>query len=235
MPDVEPFHKAFPDGPAVRGFLHRPAVADRNAASRDALILTHGAGSNSQSPLLVALASAFVEAGFVVLRCDLAFRQARSKGPPLGTAESDRLGLRRAVESIRELTSQEPVAQTAARKGVFLGGHSYGGRQASMLAADEPGLVDGLLLLSYPLHPPRKPDQLRTAHLHNLQTPALFVHGSRDPFGSFEEMQEALRLIPATTKLLLIEGAGHELEPRAAPQVVSAFQQLFSPPHEPPA
>ena len=84
---------------------------------------------------------------------------------------------------------------------VFLGGHSYGGRQSTMLCADQPGLVDGLLLLSYPLHPPRKPDQLRVQHLPKLQTPALFVHGTRDPFGSPEEMEAALSLIPAKTRL----------------------------------
>jgi predicted alpha/beta-hydrolase family hydrolase len=94
---------------------------------------------------------------------------------------------------------------------VFLGGHSYGGRQASMLAAAEPGLVDRLLLLSYPLHPPQKPGDLRTGHFSHLQTPALFVHGMRDGFGSIDEMEMALKLIPAQTELLPIAGAGHEL------------------------
>jgi predicted alpha/beta-hydrolase family hydrolase len=94
---------------------------------------------------------------------------------------------------------------------MFLGGHSYGGRQSSMLCADQPDLVDGLLLLSYPLHPPRKPDQLRIQHLPNLHTPALFVHGTRDPFGTAEEVESALKLIPAKVHLLRIEGAGHDL------------------------
>ena len=80
-----------------------------------------------------------------------------------------------------------------------------------MLAAEDPGLADALLLLSYPLHPPRKPGQLRTAHFPKLETNALFVHGTRDPFGSPEELKQALSLIPATTHLLEIEGAGHEL------------------------
>ena len=94
---------------------------------------------------------------------------------------------------------------------VFLGGHSYGGRQATMLCAAEPDLVSGLLLLSYPLHPPRKPEQLRIQHLPNLRTPSLFVQGTRDPFGSVEEMERALKLIPAKTELLKVEGAGHDL------------------------
>ena len=99
----------------------------------------------------------------------------------------------------------QPVAR------IFLGGHSYGGRQASMLCAEEPDLASALLLLSYPLHPPRRPEQQRTQHLPDLRTPTLFVHGTRDPFGSIEELERALKMIPAKTKLLTVEGAGHDL------------------------
>ncbi|HTW63822.1 MAG TPA: alpha/beta fold hydrolase [Bryobacteraceae bacterium] len=167
------------------------------------LLLTHGAGSNRNAPLLVALANAFALHGIEVLRYDLAFRQARAKGPPRpGDAARDREGLR---EQILKLREKHPADQ------VWLGGHSYGGRQSSMLAAEEPGLADRLLLLSYPLHPPGKPLQLRTAHLANLKTPVLFVHGSRDPFGTFEEMRAAIQLIPVPAALLEIEGAGHDL------------------------
>ncbi|MGB8014178.1 MAG: alpha/beta family hydrolase, partial [Terriglobales bacterium] len=94
---------------------------------------------------------------------------------------------------------------------IFLGGHSYGGRQSTMLCAAEPELVSGMLLLSYPLHPPRKPNQLRIQHLSSLRTPSLFVHGTRDPFGSIEEMRTALQLVPAKTELMQVEGAGHDL------------------------
>ena len=98
---------------------------------------------------------------------------------------------------------------------LYLGGHSYGGRQCSMLCAElsenDRTLVSALILLSYPLHPPRKPDQQRTQHLPDLHTPTLFVHGTRDPFGSIAEMERALKMIPAKTKLLAIEGAGHDL------------------------
>lgn len=80
-----------------------------------------------------------------------------------------------------------------------------------MLAAKAPGLVERLLLLSYPLHPPKRPDELRTKHFPELQTPALFVHGTSDGFGSIAEMEEALKLIPAKTELLAVSGAGHEL------------------------
>jgi len=80
-----------------------------------------------------------------------------------------------------------------------------------MLAASEPNLVDRLLLLSYPLHPPQKPSELRTDHFSTLQTLAMFVHGTRDSFGSIDEVAAALKLIPARTELLPISGAGHEL------------------------
>jgi predicted alpha/beta-hydrolase family hydrolase len=183
--------------PDVRGYLHRP-----QNANGDAMVLSHGAGSNTQSPLLVALANEFASAGFVVLRCDLPYRQTRPHGPPgPGDAARDRQGLKNAVAAVRKIGSRR----------VFLGGHSYGGRQSTMLCAEEPDLVEGLLVLSYPLHPPRKPEQLRTQHLPNLRTPSLFVEGTRDPFGSIEEMEAAIRLIPARTQLLKIEGAGHDL------------------------
>jgi hypothetical protein len=166
------------------------------------LILTHGAGSNSTAPLLVALSETFAGHGYVVLRSDLPFRQERPTGPPFpGNAERDRAGLGNAVAVLRR--------NLAGR--IFLGGHSYGGRQATMLCAAEPDLVSGLLLLSYPLHPPRKPEQLRIQHLPNLRTPSLFVHGTRDPFGSVEEMTKALQLIPAKIELMTLEGVGHDL------------------------
>ena len=80
-----------------------------------------------------------------------------------------------------------------------------------MVAAREPRLVEALLLLSYPLHPPRRPDELRTLHFSNLCTPAMFVHGARDEFGSIADMEAALALIPARTELVPIPQVGHEL------------------------
>ena len=94
---------------------------------------------------------------------------------------------------------------------VFLGGHSYGGRQASMLAAEEPDIAAALLLLSYPLHPPKKPQQLRTDHFPDLRTRAVFVHGTVDPFGAIPELETAIAAIPAAHRLIAIDGAGHDL------------------------
>ena len=81
-----------------------------------------------------------------------------------------------------------------------------------MLVADEPELVVGLVLFSYPLHPPGKPEQRRVEHFPRLRVPAVFVQGTADPFGSISEIRSALRLIPAETHLIVIEGAGHDLK-----------------------
>jgi uncharacterized protein len=193
----------------VRGWLHEPHRPE-GAPRKRGLVITHGAGSNCDSPLLVAIATTLAAAGFAVLRCDLPYRQLKPKGPPIpGGSARDREGLCRAAHVMREIAG-----------GVILGGHSYGGRQASLLAAEHPDVAEVLLLLSYPLHPPRKREQLRTAHFPKLRTPALFIHGTRDAFGSIEEMQEAIRLIPARTKLVAIEKAGHELSPQIAPVIL---------------
>ncbi len=190
--------EAFQQG-TVRGYLHNPPG---QPAARG-LVLTHGAGANCNAPLLVKAANILCDAGICVLRCDLPFRQRRPFGPPSpATAAQDRDGLRDAVDALRKLVSGP----------ITLGGHSYGGRQSTMLAAEEPGVCGNLLLFSYPLHPPDKPDQMRTTHFPALRTPALFVYGTKDPFGSVEEMTAALKLIPAKTKLMTIQGAGHDLK-----------------------
>src|SRR4051812_10641070 len=163
--------------PAVRGTLHLPTEP-----SGDGLVLTHGAGGNKDMPLLIALAEQLATDGVAVLRCDLPFRQQRSSGPPRRSDAEDRGGLKRALEVFR------PHAPNR----LFLGGQSYGGRQATMLLAEESRLADGLLILSYPLHPPGKPDRLRTKHLPSLRVPCLFASGTKDPFGSPDELSAAV-------------------------------------------
>ena len=202
----------------MRGFLH-PADGD------SALVLTHGAGGNVDSRLLIALAEALAKTGVSVLRCNMPFRQKRPKGPPNpGSAAEDREGLRRATEHFRE---------RAAR--VYLGGQSYGGRQATLLASEDERVADGLLLISYPLHPPGKPERLRADHFGALRTPSLFVHGSMDPFGTLEEMRLALKRISGHNRLLEIENGGHGLVrgkaeapyQEVASQTVKVFIKIF--------
>ncbi len=178
--------------------LHRPV-----SPSGAGIVLTHGAGANCRSALLVAVAEMVAARGVTVLRYDLPFRQKRPFGPPHPSgASGDQAGLREAVEALRRVVAGP----------IYLGGHSYGGRQATMLAAAEPGLVAGLLLLSYPLHPPGKPESLRTAHFAALTTRAAFVHGDKDEFGSPDEMRAALGLICGETHLQIVPGGGHDLK-----------------------
>ena len=182
----------------VRGVLHQP-----RSAAGDAIALTHGAGSNCHAPLLVRLARAFAEAGLLVLRYDLPFRQQRPKGPPFPAAAArDREGVARAVDALSRLATGQ----------IFAGGHSYGGRQTAMAASERPGMASALLLLSYPLHPPAKPGQLRTNFFPDLRIPALFVQGSDDPFGSLAELGDAIKLIPARTELIPVERTAHDLK-----------------------
>ena len=214
--------------PPIRGFLHTP-----DTPTAEVLILTHGAGGNAQAPLLRALADAFSNAGITVLRCNLPYRQLRPFGPPgPGDAARDRAGLKNAVAAMASAMNAGGNASAPSR--IYLAGHSYGGRQSSMLCAEEPDLVAGLLLLSYPLHPPRRPEQQRTQHLPDLRTPTLFVQGTRDPFGSIEEIERAIKMIPAKTKLLTVEG-GHDLgfkgkakEGNLAATILAEFQALVA-------
>jgi hypothetical protein len=171
------------------------------------MLLSHGAGGNSQNPLMVAVAQAFCEAGYCVLRWDLPFRQARPRGAPGGSGERDRDGIRQAAQVLRQETGGVPM---------YLAGQSYGGRQSSMVAAEDASVADGLLLLSYPLHPPGKPAQLRVEHFPALRVPILFVHGTRDPFGTVDELREAIKNIPGKARLQVVEGAGHGVPPGTA-------------------
>ena len=196
---------------AVRGTLHTP-----ERPTGDTLAITHGAGSNAESPLLTAIARACCDAGFVVFRYDLPYRVARPHGPPsAATSPRDREGVAQAIAALRPLTTGR----------LFAGGHSYGGRQTAMVASEQPGLADRLLLLSYPLHPPRRPEVMRTAFFPEWRTPALFVHGTRDPFASIEELRAAAAAIPAPTSIFAVEGAGHELKARghAVPGLAEAI------------
>jgi uncharacterized protein len=198
MANAQPFSA---DG--VHGFLHRADSAPVRGRGEFGLVLTHGAGGNCEAPLLVMLADAFCAAGLHVLRCDLPFRRRRPAGPPSPSgAAADRAGLRLAVEALHGLGPQR----------IILGGQSYGGRQATMLAADEPQLAEALLLTSYPLHPPGKPDRLRIEHFPRLNVPCVFLQGTVDPFASPEELRAAVAQIPAATRIITIAGAGHDLK-----------------------
>lgn len=186
----------------------------RPANARWGMVLTHGAGSNADAPLLVALSNALAERKWAVLRVNLAFRQKRPSGPPHPSgAAADRAGLAEAITSLHAETGLP----------VYAGGHSYGGRQATMLAAEQSSLARSLLILSYPLHPPAQPAKLRVEHLPALKTPSLFVSGTKDPFGTPDELTSALERIPAPHKLVLLARQGHALSMRSVESIADQW------------
>ncbi|MCV7421113.1 alpha/beta hydrolase [Mycobacterium yunnanensis] len=180
---------------AIAGVAHAPAGDETGI-----VLLTHGAGGNRDSPMLVKLCDEWASRGWLAVRYDLPYRRRRPKGPPSGSATADQAGIVEAVALARSLTKGPVLA----------GGHSYGGRMTSMAVAD--GLaVDVLTLFSYPLHPPGKPERGRTEHLPLITVPTVFTHGTSDPFGTVEELRSAAALVAGPTELVEVTGARHDL------------------------
>lgn len=151
--------------------------------------------------MLIRICEQWASQGWLAVRYNLPYRRRRPKGPPSGSAAGDREGIVEALAAARALADGPLIA----------GGHSYGGRQTSMVAADNPGLVALLTPFSYPLHPPGKPDRLRTEHFGAITAPTVFTQGSADPFGTIGELRTAARLIPAPVQIVEITGARHDL------------------------
>lgn len=173
------------------------------------LLLAHGAGQGMTSPFFETLTKQLVGRGVTVSRFEFSYMAARRHGgekrPP---PRIDLLALefRAALESLR--------SEVGPDQAIVIGGKSMGGRAASMIADDlfSRGAIVGLVCLGYPFHPPKKPESLRTAHLAELQTPALIVQGERDPFGTRAEVQ-SFALSPAI-RLHWIGDGDHDLVPR---------------------
>ncbi|MBO0681442.1 alpha/beta hydrolase [Mycolicibacterium sp. S2-37] len=184
----------------IAGIAHHPAATPVGAVA-----LTHGAGGSREAPLLVRICDEWARRGWLAVRYNLPYRRRRPKGPPSGSAAADRAGVAEAVATVRALVDGPVIA----------GGHSYGGRMTSMAVAgspEEPGVtVDVLTLFSYPLHPPGRPDRLRTEHLPRIGVPTVFTHGTSDPFGGIDELRAAATLVAAPTELVEVTGARHDL------------------------
>lgn len=180
---------------AIDGVAHEPTGSPLGVVA-----LTHGAGGSRESPLLVATCEQWAQRGWLAIRYNLPFRRRRPKGPPSGSSAADQTGI---VEAVA-------VARAMADGPLIAGGHSYGGRLTSMAVAD--GLaLDVLTLFSYPLHPPGKPDRLRTGHFAAITVPTVFTHGTSDPFGSIEELRAAAALLSGPSEIVEITGARHDL------------------------
>ncbi|BBZ01020.1 alpha/beta hydrolase [Mycolicibacterium chitae] len=185
---------------AIAGVAHTP-----DAAPNGTVLLTHGAGGNRDSPLLIRICDEWAGRGWLAIRYNLPYRRRRPKGPPSGSAATDQAGIAEAIGLAHDL-GHGPV---------LAGGHSYGGRMTSMVVAEgtaaDGTAVDALTLFSYPLHPPGKPERARTEHLPSITAPTVFTHGTADPFGSIEELRAAAALLGGPHTIVEITKARHDL------------------------
>jgi predicted alpha/beta-hydrolase family hydrolase len=192
-------------------------LTDGPETTKATLLLAHGAGAPMDAAAMNAIARALAAVGLRVARFEFGYmasrRTAAGRKPP---PRAEKL-MGEYLAAVDALASKGPLV---------IGGKSMGGRVAS-LVADElfaRGRIKGLLCVGYPFHPVGKPDQLRTAHLAELKTPALIAQGTRDPFGSREEV--ATYALSKRIELLWLEGGDHDLRPRKAASGFSAADHL---------
>ena len=179
-----------------------PASPSKRVGLR--LILAHGAGSNQLSPAMTRTATALSARGFETVTFNFLYSE-KKKGAP---DKSDKLEAcwRRVIE-----TFSEPDRR------LVIGGKSMGGRIASQVAAADSSGLAGLVFLGYPLHPPGRPEQLRSKHLPDIKAPMLFVQGAKDAFGTPEELKPILKKLKHT-ELCVVEDADHSFKvPKRGP------------------
>ena len=167
------------------------------------LILAHGAGAGQRHPFMTRFAGAIAALGIDVVTFNFPYAEQRRRIPDKGPVLED---------CFERVLSAVAARRTTAGR-IFIGGKSMGGRIATQLAAQHPAIpINGLVLLGYPLHPPGKPDQLRTAHLPFVGRPMLFVQGSRDTFGTPDELRPALSRVQPPPALHVIDGGDHSFK-----------------------
>lgn len=178
------------------------AAAKKNRAGVT-LILGHGAGGNQTSAFMVKFATELAARGIDAVTFNFVYSEQGRGGPD----QKDKLEAcyRAVIEAIRK-------HKKLARNKLAIGGKSMGGRIASQVAAEGVGELAGLVFLGYPLHPPGRPDQLRAKHLPDIKAPMLFVQGSRDAFGTPEELSPIIKKLPASVTLHVIEKGDHSFK-----------------------
>jgi hypothetical protein len=184
----------------IAGVAHEP-----DDTPTGVVVLTHGAGGNRESPLLQQVCDEWARRGWLAVRYNLPYRRRRPTGPPSGSAASDRAGIVEAITLCRNLADGP----------LIVGGHSYGGRQTSMVVAANEAPANVLTLFSYPVHPPGKPERPRTEHLPDITAPTVFTHGTSDPFGTPAEVRDVAAMIAAPTEVVEIAGARHDLRSKS--------------------
>jgi predicted alpha/beta-hydrolase family hydrolase len=171
------------------------------------LILGHGAGAGQTSDFIITFASGLAARGIDVVTFNFLYREQGRRIPD----PNDKLEAcyRTVIEAVRQ-------RMKSGRDALAIGGKSMGGRIASQVAAVGIDDLTGLVLLGYPLHPPGRPDRLRAKHLPNIKTPMLFVQGSRDAFGTPEELRPIVTSLKPAADLYVVEGGDHSFKVRKA-------------------
>jgi len=201
------------DADSVSARLYPAAKAERTLVS---LILGHGAGANQLSGFMRLFSAGLAERGLDVVTFNFLYMEQGRKIPdPAARLESCYRAVIDAVVKHKKLKGNR----------VVIGGKSMGGRIASQVAASQPGDMDGLVFLGYPLHPPGRPDKLRSEHLPKIKAPMLFVQGSRDAFGTKQEIVTIIKGLKLRAELYSVEGGDHSLK---APKSVGPQEQIYS-------
>lgn len=190
-------------GGMVAGLLDRPAAGESGVP----VLLTHGAGGDASGAGLAALATGLAAAGHVVVRCNMAYREAGRATPPL--AEKSVPAYRAAYEDCRHQLDQPGAGPWV------VGGKSYGGRVASLAVAGGMEAV-ALVFYGYPLHPPGRPESLRVAHWPAISVPCLFLQGTQDPFCDLDLLRRHLPELGGPATLHVVDGGDHSLQVRGA-------------------
>jgi predicted alpha/beta-hydrolase family hydrolase len=194
------------------------------AAPRDpagiSLVLGHGAGANQTSGFMVDVAGALAARGIETITFNFLYSEAGRRLPD----RNDRLEAcwRRVIEATRS----GAIGGGGARRRLAIGGKSMGGRIASQVAAADPDEIAGLVFLGYPLHPSGRPDKPRSKHLPEIRAPMLFVQGSRDAFGTPDELAPIIKMLKAPARLCVVEGGDHSF--KVAKKAALSQQQVYA-------
>lgn len=203
----EPFRFEIAPAQSVTAIEYPAAASNRAGVT---LILGHGAGAGQTSGFIVEFATALSARGIGIVTFNFLYTELRRRIPdPNARLETC---FRAVIEAVRHRNSGK----------LAIGGKSMGGRIASQVAAGEVGALAGLVFLGYPLHPPGRPDRLRTAHLGDVKTPMLFVQGSRDAFGTPAELRPIIAQLEPPAELYIVEGGDHSFK---APKSAGVRQQ----------
>jgi predicted alpha/beta-hydrolase family hydrolase len=199
-------------GGAVTVAIDTPA--EFRAGSTPVVVLGHGAGNDMRSEFMEYFATALSARGLAVVRFNFPYREQTGPRPP------DKMDV--LVETYREVVAASGKRTGSPPGPLFVGGKSMGGRVASVLCAQKYVTPSGLVFLGYPLHPPGKPTELRSGHLAKIGRPMLFVQGTRDPFGTPDEVNGERKRLKLAGALQVVEGGDHSF---AAPKSMAGGQR----------